>query len=163
MSKANPVKAVAALLPRPIPTVGGTVRPLSLGMYAILERISSPLLVAGAAPAPMDLVPSLYVLTHDPADALSGDLFAKSLAWADSVPPAALDEICRAATAQIRAMIDVVPEGDVKKKATTAGSPASPSGAPKPTAGTTKKRSGASPRARSRSTGANGPSGTRTA
>jgi hypothetical protein len=83
MSKANPVKAVAALLPRPIPTVGGTVRPLTLGVYAILERISSPLLVAGAEPSPMDLVPSLYVLTHDPADALSGDLFAKSLAWAD--------------------------------------------------------------------------------
>lgn len=119
MAKSNPAKAVAALLPVAIRGEGWEVRPLTLGIFAILERISSPLLEAGAKPQAMDLIPSLYVLTHDPMDSLTGDLFAKSVAWADTLPPRALAGIRAAVMRQVRVVTDVVPaEDDVKKKGT---------------------------------------------
>ena len=119
MSKANPRKAVRALLPESKSGDGWTVRPLSLATYAILERIKSPLLGVVRADGVLSLVPSLYVLTHDPLDSLSGDLFGKSVKWADSLPPAALVAIHDACNAQVRAIIDVVPEfpqDDSKKR-----------------------------------------------
>lgn len=117
MSAANPRKGVAALLPRTIEVGGGyAVRPLSLGMYAILERIKSPMLDSAATPDTLELVPTLYVLTHDPMDSLSGNLFEKSVAWADTVDPGMLVRIRDAAVRQIAAMTDVIPEAAPKKK-----------------------------------------------
>ena len=152
MSKANPRKAVCALLPVAIRGEGWEVRPLTLGIFAILERISSPLLEAGAKPQAMDLIPSLYVLTHDPMESLTGDLFAKSVAWADTLPPRALAEIRAAVMRQVKVVTDVVPEENVeKKKEQTDGSPSSPSGRPSTTTGRGTKLSGGAPQARSRS------------
>lgn len=152
MSTGNPRKAVCALLPVAIRGEGWEVRPITLGIFAILERISSPLLEAGAKPQAMDLIPSLYVLTHDPMESLTGDLFAKSVAWADTFPPRALAAIRAAVMRQVKTINDVVPEGgDEKKKGATAGSPSSPSGRPSTTTGRGTKRSGDAPRARSRS------------
>ena len=156
MSKANPRKAVRALLPESKSGDGWTVRPLTLATYAILERIKSPLLGVVPADGVLSLVPSLYVLTHDPLDSLSGDLFGKSVKWADSLPPAALVAIRDACDAQIRAMIDVVPEvpqDDSKKKDTTDGSPSLPNGPARPTAGRGAKPSSRPRRASSRSSG----------
>lgn len=117
MSAANPTKGVAALLPRTIEVGGGyAVRPLSLGMYAILERIKSPMLVKGKSPDTLEMVPTLYVLTHDPMDSLSGNLFEKSVAWADGVDPKMLVRIRDAAIRQIAGMTDVIPEASPKKK-----------------------------------------------
>lgn len=160
MSKANPRKAVAALLPVPIRTSGVEVRPLTLGTFAILERIKSPLLGETKVDGTLSLLPSLYVLTHDPMDSLTGDLFRKSIDWADTLPPGAIAEIRAACDRQIRTMIDVVPEieddGGSKKKdtrGTTAGSLSLRSGRPEPTAGAGRKRSGAPLRAQSPSSG----------
>ena len=144
MSKANPEKAVRALLPAPIACpCGCVVRPLTLGMFAVLERIHSPLLGETPADGALSLVPSLYALTHEPADALAGDLFGRSLAWADTLPPAALAEIKDAAERQVAAMLAVVPEPPPsKKKATTDGSPSSPNGPRTNTAGRSTRSSG---------------------
>lgn len=151
MSEANPRKGVAALLPRTIEVGGGfSVKPLSLGMYAILERIKSPTLDSAATPDTLELVPSLFVLTHDPMESLSGNLFEKSVAWADTVDPAMLVRIRDAAMKQIAAMTDVIPEADPKKKeATTAGSSDTCSSRQKPTAGAMTKSCGARQRRRS--------------
>ena len=156
MSKANPEKAVRAILPAPIACpCGCVVRPLTLGMFAVLERIHSPLLGETPADGALSLVPSLYALTHEPADALAGDLFGRSLAWADTLPPAALAEIEDAAERQVAAMLAVVPEPPPsKKKATTDGSPSSPIGPRTNTAGRSTKSSSASPPRRSPSSAA---------
>lgn len=122
MSEANPRKAIAALIPQPIECpCGAVVRPLTLGMYAVLERIGSPLLGEEPADGALALVPSLYALTHDPAETLAPGLFERSLAWADTLPPSALPEIRAAAARQVAALLDVVPEAPQKKTATTAG------------------------------------------
>ena len=119
MSKGNPDKAMAALLPLPIRVSGGyEVKPMKLGMFAALERIKSPLVNPDIHTGDMlDLIPSLYLLTHDPLEVFKADLIAASMAWADTVPPTILAEIQTAAYRQINAALDVVPE---KKKKTPA-------------------------------------------
>lgn len=150
MSEANPRKGVAALLPRTIEVGGGFyVKPLSLGMYAILERIKSPMLDSEANPDTLEIVPTLYVLTHDPMESLSGNLFEKSVAWADTVDPGMLVRIRDAAVRQIAAMTDVIPEAAKKKEVTTAGSSDTCSSRQKSTAGAMTKSCGARQRRRS--------------
>lgn len=123
MSKSNPVKAISALIPAPIPVpgTGESVRPLTLAVYAVLDRIGSPLV----RPQPctiLDLIPSLYILCKGYAEALQPGLGDKAMAWADTLPPAAMALIKQAAEKQIMAMLDVLPTGaDCKKKAATAG------------------------------------------
>ena len=138
MSESNPVKAMCALIPEPITTPEGVVvRPLTLGVFALLERIKSPTLVECKTDT-LALIPSLYVMTHGPAYVLAhlANLEAVSVAWADTLPPQAVGAIEAAATVQIRRMIDVIAsESDGKKKATTAGSPPSCSGPLKRTTG----------------------------
>ena len=116
MSKANPRKAVAAILPLAIECpCGCTVRPMTLGMWAALERIGSSLVTGEEAKDALELVPSLYLLTHDPREVLRGSFFDDAVAWADTLPVSALEEIQRACYRQMGAMFDVIPE--VKKKA----------------------------------------------
>ncbi|MBR1836277.1 MAG: hypothetical protein IJ783_03230 [Kiritimatiellae bacterium] len=160
MSALNPEKALRALLPRPI-SIEGTdlcVRPLSLAAFALLDAIGSPLVrEPGTAPdTPMALIPSLYVLTHDPLEVLDGmadaNLLRTALKWADALPPDAMAKVERAARAQIAAVLAVAPQG--KKAAgtrTTDGSRRSPTSRQAPTAGRSPTSSTASPPARSRS------------
>lgn len=157
MSKANPTKAMAALLPLEIKVPGYdfTVRPVTLGMYAALERIGSPL-ITGREPADtLELIPSLYLLTHDPREVLTGSLVEDAIAWADTVGVDAVAAIRQAAARQLNAGLDVIPEDDEEapKKKRTAGSSRSSATPPKPTAGATRKSSGASPSPRSSSSG----------
>lgn len=137
MSKANPRKAVAALLPAPIDVGGGvSVKPMSLAVFALLERIGSPMLSdAPAKGGTVELLPSLYILTHDVLDAFEGNLLEKALEWGDSVDVGMLGRIKEAAGRQIAAALAIVPEGPEKKKATTDGSRPSPSGRPRRSAG----------------------------
>ena len=117
MSTANPEKAVRAILPVPIQCkCGCTVRPVTLGVFAVLERIRSPLLGETPVDGPLSLIPSLYALTHDPADSLAPNLYERSLEWADTLPPSALAEIRDAAERQCAAMLDVVPQSAASKK-----------------------------------------------
>lgn len=155
MSELNPVKALRALLPRPIPIpeLGIEVRPLTLAVHAILDEIDSPLVrKAGTVPStPFALLPSLYVLTHDPIDVLAGmtgeNLLKTALKWADELPPDALGKIDRAARIQIAAFLDVAPTAkkETGTRPTTDGSPHSPSSPPTPTAGPSTPSSSASP------------------
>ena len=161
MSKENPIKALRAMLPRPIAIdgLGVEVRPFSLAAAALLDEIGSPLVrKAGTVPnTPFALLPSLYVLTQDPLEVLAGmvgeNLLKTALKWADGLPPDALAKIERAARVQIDVFLDVAPRA---KKATgtrptTDGSPRSPSSRRPSSAGRSPTSSTASPPARSRS------------
>lgn len=118
MSKANPRKALAAILPLPIDCGNGlAVRPMTLGMWAALERIKSPMVTGEDARDTLDLIPTLYLVTHDPREVLRGDLFDAALAWSDSVGVDALGAIQKACARQINAIFDVVPELEKKKTA----------------------------------------------
>ena len=115
MSKTNPRKAMAALLPLAVECpCGAVVRPMTLGMWAALERISSPLVTGKEPKDTLELVPSLYLLTHDPREVLRGTFFADAVAWANTLPISAVEEITRACYRQMGAMYDVLPE--VKKR-----------------------------------------------
>lgn len=143
---------MAALLPLAVRCpCGETVRPMTLGMWAALERIGSPL-VTGAVPKDaLELIPSLYLLTHDPREVLASGFFDAAVAWADSLPVTALGEIRDACYRQMDAMGDVLPEVKKKTSPATAGSRRSPTGRRASTAGAGAKSCGKSRQARSRS------------
>lgn len=158
MSKANPRKAMAALLPLPIQC--GTeivVRPITLGMWAALERIGSPLVTGEEPKDSLELIPSLYLLTHDPRDVFAGNILDLAMRWADSQPVTVMADIRKAAYRQMNAAFDVIPEDTEddqrKKKRTTVGSSSSRNGAQRPTGGATAKSSGKSRWQRSASSG----------
>ena len=151
MSKANPRKAMAALLPLAVKCpCGETVRPLTLGVWAALERIGSPLVTGKEPKDALELIPSLYLLTHDPREVLASGFFEDAVAWADTLPVTALAEIRDACYRHMDATRDVLPE--VKKKTrlrATAGSRGSSTGRRGGTAGASAKSSGACPSRRS--------------
>ena len=116
MSKGNPRKAMAALLPMPLKVSGGfVVRPMTLGMWAALERIGSPLVTGKEPKDALEIIPSLYLLTHDPREVFRGNVVDLAMEWADTVPVKAMDEIQRACYRQMNAAFDVLPEDDLKK------------------------------------------------
>ena len=155
MSKANPRKAVAAILPLAVECpCGATVRPMTLGMWAALERIGSPLVTGKEPKDALELVPSLYLLTHDPREVLRGSFFDDAVAWADTLPVSALEEIQRACHRQMGAMFDVLPEVKKKSRPETAGSRPSLDGRRGSADGAGMKSSGEPPAARSRSSAA---------
>ena len=152
MSRTNPRKAMAALLPLAVRCpCGETVRPMTLGMWAALERIGSPLITGEPPKDALELIPSLYLLTHDPREVLASGFFDAAVAWADSLPVTALGEIRDACYRQMDAMGDVLPEVKKKTSPATAGSRRSPTGRRASTAGAGAKSCGKSRQARSRS------------
>jgi len=158
MSKGNPRKAMAALLPLPMEAGpdGLTVRPMTLGMWAALERIGSPLVTGKSAKDSLELIPSLYLLTHDPREVLCGDFLGKAMQWADTVPVSVMASVRAACDRQVAAAVDVMPELDPKKArgaGTTAGCPRSSTGSPKGTLGASRKSCGTSRSRRSASSG----------
>ena len=148
---------MAALLPLPIGCGNGvTVKPMTLGMWAALERIGSPLVTGEEPKDALELIPSLYLLTHDPREVFRGNVVDLSMQWADTVPVATMDEIQRACYRQMNAAFDVMPEDDSKKArraGTTAGFPRLSTGQPKRTTGASGKLCGKSRSLRSRSSG----------
>jgi len=148
---------MAALLPLPLKVSGGhTVRPMTLGMWAALERIESPLVTGKEPKDALEIIPSLYLLTHDPREVFRGNVVDLAMEWADTVPVKAMDEIQRACYRQMNAAFDVVPEDDSKKArraGTTAGFPRSHTGQPRPTTGASRKSCGPSRSPRSASCG----------
>lgn len=156
MSKGNPRKAMAALLPLPIRCgCDVVVRPVTLGMWAALERIGSPIVTGNEPKDTLELVPSLYLVTHDPLEVFEEDIIERAMQWADTLPISALDAIRVAYERQIAAAVAVMPQRDELKKGrsagTTAGSPRSSTGQPHGTTGASKRSSGArrSPRSAS--------------
>ena len=143
---------MAALLPLAVKCpCGETVRPMTLGMWAALERIGSPLITGEPPKDALELIPSLYLLTHDPREVLASGFFDAAVAWADSLPVTVLGEIRDACYRQMDAMGDVLPEVKKKTSPATAGSRLSPTGRRASTAGAGAKSCGKSRQARSRS------------
>ena len=161
MSKANPRKALAALLPAPIRigALGVEVRPFTLATFAVLEKIGSPMLAPeGRGAGVFDLVPTLYAATRAPAECLDqladGTFARRAIEWADTVPGTAMPLLKDAILRQVGTVYDVVPETPQKKTAgTTAGSQPSPNGPAAPTAGPGTRPSSRSRRRSSRSSG----------
>lgn len=150
MSRQNPRKAVAAMLPP------GTaeIRPMTLGVYAALERIGSPLVTGVEPKDTLELIPSLYLLTHDPREVFRGNVLDLAMQWADTQPVEAVSRIRDAAYRQMAAFFDVVPQDEKKKSpATTGGSRTTPTGRRAPTTGAGARSCGKSPQAHSRSSG----------
>ena len=67
---------MAAVLPLPI----GEVKPMTLAMYAALERIKSPLITGEDAKDALELLPSLYLLTHGAQEIFKANLLDLALA-----------------------------------------------------------------------------------
>lgn len=146
MSKGNPIKAMAALMPTPLRTPEGfTIRPITLAMYAALERIKSPLVTCVDANDVMELLPSLYLLVHGPEAIFEGNLAELAFRWADTVPHSALASIRDACVRQMDIAAAVIPE---KKKTrtsqTTDGSRRSSTTSRRSTGGASVKSSGTS-------------------
>ena len=97
----------------------------------------------------LELIPSLYLLTHDPREVLASGFFDDAVAWADTLPVTALGEIRDACYRQMGAMRDVLPEVKKKTSPATAGSRRSPTGRRASTAGAGAKSCGKSLQARS--------------
>lgn len=106
--RANPKKAVRAAMPLQI----NDVRPMTLAMWAALEHIESPLITGEEVNSTLDLIPSLYLLTHDPCEIFRANILDLAMQWADTVPTTALAEIRAAAERQMRVVADVIPEAD---------------------------------------------------
>lgn len=160
MSRHNPRKAMAALLPLPLEVSGGiVVKPMTLGLWAALERIGSPLVTGEEPKDALELIPSLYLLTHDPREVFRGNALDLAMQWADTVPVSAMQEIRRACDRQMGAVYDVIPELAPKKArsaGTTAGCPRSSTGLPSGTDGASRRSCGKS---RSRRAGSSGGAG----
>ena len=120
MSRANPRKAIDALMPLPVKAGGISVNPITLGLYAALEKIGSPLLT-GETVQTLDWLPTLYLLTHDPEEALLGNLADKAFEWAKTQPVTVVEAIQRAAYAQMGRVSNVVPQAQKKKESQTRG------------------------------------------
>lgn len=115
----NPTAALAALLPEPVPVEGTAekVRPFTLALYAMLDRIHSPLLSGTAKGTDaLSLLPSLFIACRGVDVAFGPHLLERACAWADTLPPSALPAIREACEKQVRAMMDVVAEDPDKKK-----------------------------------------------
>ena len=127
---ANPEPVLDALLPAAITVARGrvVVRPLTLATFALLDKIRSPLLSGDSSGGVIDLLPTLYVLTHGAsvclADLSAGRLEAVAIDWADQFPPQILAEIRAAAVEQIGRILYMIPPPDesTSKKKETAGS-----------------------------------------
>ena len=146
MSKGNPKKAIAALMPGAVRTPEGlVVRPMTLAMYAALERIDSPLVTGKEPKDAAELLPSLYLLTHGADQIFAGNLVALAFAWADTMPLTALAHIREACDRQMRTVMDVMPEAQKKTpRETTDGSPRQSTPPQRSTAGASGKSSGKS-------------------
>jgi len=146
MSQGNPKKAIAALMPGSVKTPEGlVVRPMTLAMYAALERIESPLVTGREPKDAAELLPSLYLLTHGADQIFAGNLTALAFAWADTMPLTALAHIREACDRQMRVVMDVMPEAQKKTPGeTTAGSPRQSTRRQRSTAGASGKSSGKS-------------------
>ena len=120
----NPRAALDAAFPQPIDCGEGVVvQPFSLAVYAMLERLGS-YVVFPHRPTQEEVLKTLYVCTHDPAETYRdfdrvGEL---AFAWASGIRPYMAGRITEAVLKQIDVVKAALPPGDKQtKKAETAG------------------------------------------
>lgn len=119
MSKLNPTSSLKALFPLPIDCgFGVKVYPLSLGHYALLEKIDSFLIDGNHIPDELEVIRTFYICTHSAKEIIQNfeRLDELSFEWADTIPPSINSNIANAIHKQIEIMTKVVPITDSKKK-----------------------------------------------
>lgn len=120
MGNTNPKSAIDALFPTPIKCgCGVEVHPLTLGHYALLEKIDSYLVNGGHAPDSIEVILTYYICTHSAKDIMNDfeNLKENAFEWAENLPPSVSNEIASAIMKQINAMTKVIPViGDDGKK-----------------------------------------------
>lgn len=62
----------------------------------------------------LEIIPSLYLLTHDPREVFRGNIIDLAMAWADEQPVGAIAAIKAACDKQMVAVMDVIPEAGQK-------------------------------------------------
>lgn len=96
-------------------------KPLTLGQYALLERIGSPFLGETRHYAFWELLPSLYVLSMPPAEAVQhlSTLEADALQWADTLTSEEAAKQIQSINEAITAFVRAIPKkgDDAQKKA----------------------------------------------
>ena len=87
MSESNPKTALDAVLD----DAEQEGYPLTLGRYALLELLDSPVTSGESSLRPLDMIPTLYVMTHGMEDLRGytsknvGELKAAAMDWAEGV------------------------------------------------------------------------------
>ncbi len=114
-----PEKALDALLAAPAEAAGFTVRPITLGMAAVLQKVGSPLSTGNPPGGLGDWIPTLYAMTRDAAESrailASGgeDAYRKAAEeWADGLSVADGLALVRACSRAAAVATGVNPEGD---------------------------------------------------
>lgn len=115
-----PKTSISALFPVPVDCgYGVSVYPLTLGHYALLEKINSYLVNGDHAPDSLEVIKTLYICTHSAKDIIQDfdNIDVNAMEWAETLPPRASKNIVPAILAQIDVMSKVAPVvGDDKKK-----------------------------------------------
>ena len=114
-----PEKALDALLAAPAEAAGFTVRPITLGMAAVLQKVRSPLSTGDPPGGLGDWIPTLYAMTRDAAEsrrilASGGEEAYRRAAeeWADGLSVADGLALVRACSRAAATATGVNPEGD---------------------------------------------------
>lgn len=125
MSKTNPKASIEAMFPKSIDCgFGVEVKPLTLGHYALLEKIDSYLVNGEHKPDSIEVIKTFYICTHDSKQILESfsNLEEESFKWAETLPPGITTSIANAILKQIDAMANVIPHiGEEGKKKVTPG------------------------------------------
>ena len=92
-----------------------TVYPITLARYALLELVDSPFIGSGKDMSISNILPSLYIMTHDKSD-LKGitsrnidNLYDKATEWADDMGIDTIPEIIKEVIAKVNELMKVTP------------------------------------------------------
>lgn len=124
MSEMNPKAAIEACFPDDIKITDEiSVKPLTLGHYALLEKINSYLINADHEPDSLEVLKTMYICTKSSKDVFAelSNLDEAALEWADNLPPNITNKILKAITDQIQRMLEASPIISDGKKKVTAG------------------------------------------
>ncbi len=118
MSQDNPAAALDALAPGSIQVGAHSVRPITLGVYALLDRFDSPLTRSDAPGDMLGSVVTFYIMTRDPVPLLDrlDFLRADALAWAETLHIADSKALTEACLEQLRRVNAVVPDAGPSSK-----------------------------------------------
>lgn len=112
MGSTNPKSATDALFPTPIKCgCGVEVYPLTLGHYALLEKINSYLVNGDHTPDSIEVILTYYICTHSAKETMDDfpNLESLAFAWAENLPPSMNNNIASAIIKQINTMSKVIP------------------------------------------------------
>lgn len=116
-TESNPVQALDAILEVPYEVDGLTVRPLTLGRYALLELLKSPFVFPDREFTLAEIIPSAYVMTQDFKDVAGydssniGELRKKAMEWADDGDFRNFDKVIQAIVRRMQKVDDAAPHG----------------------------------------------------